>query len=61
MWNTIKGALKSKTVWFNVVTGTLEIVNVLNGSVIPSAVAGTVITVGNIVLRFLTTKPLDQK
>lgn len=25
--NSIKGALKSKTVWFNIITGALEVAN----------------------------------
>ena len=58
---TFQGLLKSKTFWFNAVTGALEIVNLFNGSVIPAATATVIISVGNIALRFLTSKPLAEK
>ena len=58
---TLKGLLKSKTFWFNAVTGTLEIVNLLNGNVIPAGAASTIIAIGNIALRFLTNKALADK
>jgi hypothetical protein len=58
---TLKGLLKSRVFWFNTVTGTLEIVNLLNGSVIPAGAASTIIVVGNIALRFLTNKALADK
>lgn len=56
----LKGLLKSKVFWFNAVTGTLEIVNVFN-TVIPHEVSAAIITIGNIALRFLTDRPLNEK
>lgn len=58
---TLRGLLKSKTFWFNVTVGIIEIVDVLNGKVIPLEISGAVIAVGNIFLRFLTKKPLSEK
>lgn len=60
-WKTIKGMLKSKTFWFNLVTGGLIIVNELNGKLIPTDKAAMIITFGNIVLRMITSKPLSEK
>jgi hypothetical protein len=57
----VNGLLKSKVFWFNLVTGGLAIVNALNGSLIPTGAAAAIVTIGNIALRFLTDKPLDQK
>lgn len=59
--NWIIGALKSRTVWINIVGGGLEIVNALNGNVIPPATAATILMVLNIANRFLTSKPLNEK
>ena len=56
----LKGLLKSKVFWFNAITGTLEIVNVCN-AFIPHEIAAAIIAVGNVALRFVTNKPLDQK
>jgi hypothetical protein len=53
--------IKSKTLWFNIITGTLAIVNELQGKVIPTDVSLIVITLGNLILRFLTTAPLKLK
>ena len=58
---TLKGLLKSKTFWINAIGGGLEIVNALNGNVIPPATAATILMVLNIANRFLTTKPLNEK
>lgn len=57
----VLGLLKSKTFWFNVVSGGLSLVNNLQGEVIPNETAATIIGVGNILLRMLTTKPLEKK
>jgi len=61
----IANALKSKTVWFAVAVAVLS---VLQGFVfqlpIPpwgQAVVGSVIAAAVVVLRVLTTQPLDQK
>ena len=56
------GALKSKTVWFNIITGVVELTNAL--AVPLGFQPGTltiVAAVGNVILRFLTSQPLDQK
>jgi hypothetical protein len=50
----VKKWWKSKTVWFNVVSGAIVICNELAGKVIPTEVATSVVVVGNVVLRFLT-------
>lgn len=57
----LKGLLKSKTFWFNVVSGILAFVNATNGELISNETSGTIITVGNILLRMITTKPLEKK
>jgi hypothetical protein len=53
--------LKSKTFWFNLVTGAVTIADALNGRVIPVEVSGAVIAVGNIILRLMTNKPIEEK
>lgn len=53
--------LKSKTFWFNIVTGTITIVDALNGKLIPAELSGTIIMIGNVILRILTTVPVDEK
>lgn len=59
---TLIGALKSKTVWFNVITGVLAVVDKLSGTDLVSAeILAIVVTVGNFALRFLTSKPLVEK
>ncbi len=52
---------KSKVFWFNIVSGCLEIINQSNGSIVPVQYSATIIMVGNIVLRYLTTKPVSEK
>jgi len=58
--NNIKGALRSKTVWFNLITGALEIAN-LFAPVLPPGSMTAINVVGNVLLRFVTTKPLSEK
>ena len=58
--DSVKGLLKSRVFWFNVVTGGLELVNAFS-AVVPPGTAMTVNVVGNIALRFLTTEPLADK
>lgn len=58
--NSIKGALKSKTVWFNLITGALEIAN-LFAPVLPPGSMTAINVVGNVLLRFVTTQPLSEK
>jgi hypothetical protein len=57
----LTGLLKSKTFWFNAVTGALSIVDIMNGNAISPEVKALIIAVGNVALRFLTTKPLSEK
>ena len=62
MKKKILGLLKSKTFWFNVVSGGIALVSNLQGeSILSNETALTVIGVGNVVLRMLTTKPLEKK
>jgi hypothetical protein len=56
----IKGLLKSKVFWFNLITIALEITNAL-ATMLPSATFLLINAVGNIILRFLTEKPLSEK
>lgn len=58
--DNIKGLLKSKVFWFNVVTGALEVTNAL-AAVVPPGTAMGINVVGNIILRFLTTESLADK
>lgn len=58
--DTIKGALKSKTVWFNAITGALELTNAFGGF-LPPGVGMAVNVVGNVILRFVTSEPLSSK
>ena len=58
--DSIKGALKSKTVWFNIITGAMELANAFGGF-LPPGVAMTVNVVGNVMLRFVTSEPLEAK
>ena len=63
----LKGALKSKTVWFNVllaVLGGLELMGAHLTTLWGSQVAAAIMlsgAVANLVLRALTTKPLSEK
>jgi hypothetical protein len=56
----VRGALKSKTVWFNVITAVVETVNLSSG-LMPPGVGVLISALGNIALRFLTDKPLEAK
>ena len=58
---TFIGLLKSKTFWFNVITGTLSIVDALNGNVIPAQYKAAIIAIGNVFLRLVTTAPVETK
>ena len=46
---------KSKTVWFNVVAGTLEVLQVIP---LPPGVSALVVGVSNIVLRRMSDEPI---
>ena len=62
---TLLGALRSKTIWFNFITGLLAIlalpeINILiPSSFLPSL--AIINAVGNLFLRFLTNQPLSGK
>lgn len=62
-----KGALKSRTVWFNVLLallGGLELMGAHLTTLFGAQVAATIMLTGavaNLVLRALTTKPLSEK
>jgi hypothetical protein len=58
---TVIGLLKSKTFWFNVITGTLSIVDSLNGNAIPVQYKAAIIAIGNVFLRLITTTPVETK
>jgi hypothetical protein len=57
----IIGLLKTKTVWVNVLGGALQIVNIMNGQIIPAEYAVVIQGVLNIVIRAITTKPVEAK
>jgi hypothetical protein len=57
---SLAGALKSKTVWFNIITGAMELANAFTGT-LPQGSAMVINVVGNIILRFLTTQSLATK
>lgn len=58
--DTLKGLLRSKTFWFNIATGAVEVVNFL-APVLPPGVVTGVGVIGNIILRAVTTEPLKAK
>jgi len=60
MKNAMK-LLKSRTFWFNAITGAITVIDALNGKVIPVEISGVVVAIGNVVLRLLTTKPVSEK
>ena len=57
----LKGLLKSKTFWLNVVGGAIQIVNAVSGHWIAPEHAAGIQAVLNVVMRMITTKPLDEK
>jgi hypothetical protein len=63
----IKGALKSKTVWFNVLIallGSLELLGAHLTTLFGTQVAATILLIGglaNLALRAITTQPLSEK
>jgi len=58
--NSIKGALKSKTIWFNLITGGLEIAN-LFAVILPPGTMVILTVLGNVALRFVTSESLAEK
>jgi len=57
---TLKGYLKSKTFWLNVIGGAGMLVNHSQG-LIPDEYAGIIMAILNIVNRKLTKKALEEK
>lgn len=58
----IKGALKSKTVWFNIITGAVELINAFAMPLgLQPGTLTMVAAVGNVFLRFVTSQSLDSK
>ncbi len=63
--NTIKGAIRSKTMWFNIITGVLavlslkEITTLMPQTFLPNL--AVINALGNLVLRMLTNQPLSGK
>ena len=55
-----KSFLKSKTFWFNVVSGIVLVAQGLTGDYIPKDVLYVVIVTGNIILRFLSDTKLTK-
>lgn len=58
--NTLKGLLKSKTFWVNFLSVIMLVLGELNGKEITQYTVYAIAIV-NIVLRFLTNKPLNEK
>lgn len=60
---TLLGALKSKTVWLNVIGTGVEIAQYVSPFMPPQYHTAFVIGmgVGNLIMRKLTTKPLEEK
>lgn len=57
----IIGMLKSRSNWVNIIGGALQIVNLAQGQVIPAEYAVLIQMGLNIVLRFITKKPVSEK
>ena len=63
--NTIKGAIRSKTMWFNLITAVLamlslkEITTLMPQTFLPNL--AVINAVGNLILRVLTNQPLAGK
>ena len=54
-----KSALKSKTLWFNIVTLALAgTQTLLTQDIIPPEFVALIIALGNVALRYLTSKPI---
>lgn len=63
--NMGKSKWKSKTLWFNVITGAVTVAGVLANSALAAdpkiqAAVALFITIGNGVLRFMTNEPLAK-
>ncbi len=62
MGQLLLNILKSRTVWANVISGALTLIGTLSGQLPPAWAPYIVIAVNvmNLVLRFLTTKPITD-
>jgi len=58
--DTLKGLLKSKVFYFNLLTGMMELTSILTG-VLPAGTLTAINVLGNIGLRFLTNTSLEIK
>lgn len=61
VWKTILGGLKSKTVWFNVLLYSIDVIGQFDFIKNDPDLAILIATVGNIALRLVTTKALKDK
>jgi site-specific DNA-adenine methylase len=57
---SLRGLIRSKTFWFNVITGALELANTY-GTFVPAGSVTTLSIVGNVLLRFMTDTSLASK
>lgn len=61
-----KGLLRSKTVWFNLLSGAVSIITYLSASELFTdnpglvAIGGTIVAVMNIILRMITKEPITS-
>nr|WAE43531.1 MAG: hypothetical protein [Microviridae sp.] len=46
--------MKSKTIWFNIITAALAVVNSLSGTVIPQEIAIGILAIGNVIIKIFT-------
>ena len=52
----------SKTIWFNVITGALELIQALGGvGLLPPGVLAVAVHVGNCALRLITSQPIAAR
>lgn len=51
MSKATKKFFKSKTMWFNLITGALTVVDALSGNVIPREISGVIIAGGNLIIK----------
>lgn len=61
VWKTILGGLKSKTVWFNVLLYSIDVIGQFDFIKNDPDLAILIATVGNIALRLVTKKALKDK
>ncbi len=52
---------QSKTIWFNVITGVVEIAQSLSGTgLVPPGILTVIVNMGNVLLRLITKSPIGQ-